>query len=121
MVSVVWVVSGVLAAVYLVSGGRKIVLRYAGARATQPWVADVTPGTFRLIAGVEIAGALALIFPVALDIVPLFAPLAALGLAILQAVAIAVHVNHREFRVLPVNIVLLVMAAFVAIARFNGV
>ncbi len=120
MNSVIWIVSGVLAAVYLISGARKIVLRYEGSKTTQAWVADVTPGTFRLIAGVEIAGALALIFPVALDIVPFFATLAAAGLTILQAVAIAVHVNHREYKVLPVNIALLLMAAFVAIARLLG-
>lgn len=121
MVSAVWIVSGLLAAVYLISGGRKVVLRYEGAKATQAWVADVTPGTFRLIAGVEIAGALALIFPVATGIVPFFAPMAAIGLTILQAVAIAVHVNHREHSVLRINVVLLVMSAFVAIARLAGV
>jgi len=119
--SVVWIVSGLLAAVYLVSGGRKVVLGYGVAKAKQPWVGDVTPGTFRLIAGVEIVGALALIFPVATDWVPFLAIMAAIGLTILQGVAIAVHVNHHEFKVIAGNVTLLLMAAFVAIARLAGV
>jgi hypothetical protein len=104
-----------------VSGIRKLMVRHEGARLTHAWVADVTSGTFRLIAVVEIAGALALIVPVATGIVPFFTVMAAVGLTILQAVAIAVHVNHREYSVLKINIVLLMMSAFVAIVRLVGV
>jgi uncharacterized membrane protein YphA (DoxX/SURF4 family) len=117
----VWIVSALLAAVYLVSGIRKLRLTHVGAKVTQAWVADITPGTFRLIAVVEIVGAVALIVPVATGIVPFFAVMAAAGLTILQGVAIAVHVNHREYSVLKINIALLLMAAFVAIARLAGV
>ena len=46
-------------------------------------------------------------------------PLAATGLALIQLLAIPVHVRRGEAtQALPVNVVLLAAAAFVAIARF---
>ena len=121
MVYAVWIVSGLLAGVYLFSGITKARTGYVASRATQAWVGDVTAGTFRLIAGVEIVGAVALILPAATGVVPVFSTMAAVGFTILQGVAIAVHVNHREYVVLKVNIALLLLAAFVAIARLAGV
>lgn len=121
MVLAVWIVSGLLAVVYLIAGSAKLRSGYDELKARNAWVGDITPGTLRLIAAVEIVGAIALIVPPAAGIVPVFATMAAVGFMILQGVAIAVHLNHREQRVLPVNITLLVMAAFVAIARYAGV
>ena len=63
-------------------------------------------------------GAIGLILPQATGIAPILTPIAALGLVAVQVGAITVHVRRKETKVLPVNIVLLLLALFVAIGRF---
>jgi hypothetical protein len=72
------------------------------------------------IGAVEILGAIGLILPQALDIAPVLTPLAATGLAVIQVGAIIVHGRRKETKALPMNVVLLVLAAFVAVGRFAG-
>jgi hypothetical protein len=47
-------------------------------------------------------------------------PIAAVGLVIVQVVAALVHLKLGETKSLPVNVVLLLLAAFVAVGRFLG-
>ena len=66
-----------------------------------------------------VLGAIGLIVPEATGIAPILTPIAALGLVAIQVGAIITHVRRKEAQVLPVNIVLLLMALFVAIGRFT--
>jgi len=54
-----------------------------------------------------------------LHIATFLTPLAAVGLILLMGGAIATHVRRREPQMVAVNLVLLVLAAVVAIARFG--
>lgn len=63
-------------------------------------------------------GAVGLILPQVTGIAPFLPPVAALDLAALQVGAMITHVRRKETSVLPVNLVLLVAALFVAVARF---
>ncbi|MGW5721141.1 DoxX family protein [Amycolatopsis sp. NPDC003865] len=119
---VLWIVSGVLAALYLGAGGMKLVTPREKLleNPNMGWTADFSAAAIKGIGAVEILGALGLILPWALDIAPVLTPLAATGLAVVQIGAIIVHARRKETKALPMNVVLLVLAAFVAVGRFAG-
>jgi hypothetical protein len=117
-----WVFAGIAAAVYLGAGGMKLVTPREKLleNPNLGWVNDFSAGAVRLIALAEVLGAIGLILPRALDIVPVLTPIAAVGLVIVAAGAIVVHARRKEPKAVPVNVVLLVLAAFVAVGRFAG-
>jgi hypothetical protein len=117
-----WVVSGILAVAYLAAGLNKLIKSKAAlvANANFSWTADFSQGALRGIGAAEVLGAIGLILPELTGIAPVLTPIAAVGLVLIQVGAIATHVRRKEFKVLPVNIVLLVLALFVAIGRLAG-
>lgn len=119
---VLWIAAGLLAALYLGAGGMKLATPREKLleNPRMGWTADFSEAALKGIGAVEILGALGLILPWALDIAPVLTPLAATGLAIVQVGAIVVHARRKETEALPMNVVLLVLAAFVAVGRFAG-
>ncbi|MEZ0447070.1 DoxX family protein [Cellulomonas sp. ICMP 17802] len=115
-----WIVAGLLAAAYLGAGIMKATQPLEKLKAVMPWTSEYSARTVRFVGVAEIAGAVGLILPWATGIAPVLTPIAATGLVVIQALAIRHHVQHREFQVLPVNVVLLLLALFVAIGRFAG-
>jgi hypothetical protein len=116
---VLWIVTGVLAAMYLAAGLTKVSQpREKLAAGQMGWAADFSDGAVKGIGAVELLGAIGLILPWALGIATILTPLAATGLVIVQVGAIVVHVRRKETKALPINVVLLLLAAFVAIGRF---
>jgi uncharacterized membrane protein len=116
MIVALWVVQVLLAAGFLAAG----VLhgfQYERARAQLKWPAAVPRGLMTFIGVSEILGAVGLILPGATRILPWLTPLAALGLAIIMVLAIGFHVTRREYPNIVFNMVLLVLAAFVAYGR----
>ncbi len=110
-----WIVAGLLALAYLAAGGMK---------ATQPieklvssglgWAADFPVGAVRAIGALEVLGAIALILPPLTGILPVLAPIAAVGLVLVQIAAIITHLARGENKTLAVNIVLLLLAVAAA-------
>ena len=121
MIVAVWTISGLLAAMYVSAGLGKVFGTRDKAIARTPYVEDFTQSSIKLIGAVEVLGAIGLILPTLTDIAPVLTPIAAAGLVLVQIGAIVVHVRRGELKVLPVNAVLLLAAAFVAVARFLGV
>lgn len=69
--------------------------------------------------GKEPLGAIGLILPLVTGILPWLTLLAAIGLALIQALAIlTAHLPRKEYNIIPVNVVLLALAAFVVIGRW---
>jgi hypothetical protein len=58
------------------------------------------------------------VLPWLTGIAPVLTPIAATGLVVIQALAMAVHVRRHEQKGLPMNIVLLLLALVVAVFRF---
>ncbi len=85
------------------------------------WVADVPVWLTRFIGSAEGLGALGLILPSLTRILPWLTPLAALGLSLVQVLALAVPISRGEFGVLPMNLVLLALALFVLWGRWKKV
>lgn len=113
--------SGLLTLAYLPAGGRKLTIAQDEAFTAFPWAERAGLSVLRTIGALEVLGAIGLILPMLTGILPLLTPIAAVGLVLVQIVAIALHVRRGEFQTLPVNVVLLLLALFVAIARFAGV
>ena len=113
-----WVVQVLLGVVFLGQG----ILKFAapdGLPAMLSWVYDVTgPGAVAL--GVaELAAAAGMILPGLTGIQPRLTSLAALGLVVVMAGAIVFHVGREEYQQIGFNVLLLVMAGFVAYGRWR--
>ena len=114
MLIATWIVSGLLAIAYLGSGGTKVLASYDKLKQQQAWVEDFSPRAVKTIGALEVLGAIGLILPPLLGILPVLAPIAAVALALVQLVAIIVHVRRLDdSNRLLVNIILLAMALFV--------
>ncbi|WP_072689855.1 DoxX family protein [Rhodococcus marinonascens] len=115
-----WVVAVVLAVVYLGAGLMKVAVPYKKLteNPNMAWAGDFSANSIRAIGVAELLGAIGLILPQATGIAEIFTPLAATGLAIVQVGAIIFHIRRKELQVLPVNVVLLLLAVFVAVGRF---
>ncbi len=112
-----WIAAGLLAAVYLAVGLTKLA-RGRALRHRMGWVDDFPDPVVRFIGLAEIAGALGLVLPKVTGTVPILTPIAGAGLVLLQVLAIAIHVRRGERAQLGINVLLLLLAAFVAVGRF---
>ena len=116
---VLWVVQALLAVLYLMAGGMKT-FNTVKARETMTWTQGRSDSFVRFVGTMELLGAVGLILPLLTDILPWLTVLAAIGLALIQLLAIStVHLPRKEYNVIPVNIVLLTLAVLVAFGRWT--
>jgi len=110
-----WIVGGLLALVYLLAGGTKLVRAPEKlVESGMAWAGSFPAGAVKVIGLVEVLGAVGLILPPLTGIAPVLAPVAAVGLALVQVGAIITHLVRGEAKALPANIVLLLVAVAVA-------
>ncbi|UED85145.1 DoxX family protein [Streptomyces profundus] len=115
-----WIVASLLAALFLFSGLMKLTqTREKMAASGYGFVEDVSDTFIRSIGVVEVLAAIGLILPAAVDIAPVFVPLAAVGVALLMVGAIVIHQRRKELQSVGLNTILLAAAVFVAWGRFG--
>jgi len=115
MTTTLWIIQGLLALAFLGAGAMKTLKSREEIIAMGlGWAEDFTDGTVRAIGTLEVAGALGLILPVLLDIVPVLTGVAAACLVLTMAGAGVVHVRRSEWGNLAPNLVLGGLSAFVA-------
>ncbi len=116
-----WIIAGLLAAGFTVSGSTKLFISYEKlAKAPGAgWVNDFSAGFVKALGAVEILGAVGLILPAALGIAPVLVALAAAGLATIMVGAAIVTFRRHEPRHTLVNLTYLALAAFEAWGRFG--
>jgi hypothetical protein len=110
-----WIVQGLLAALFLFAGGAKLVMsldQMAGPVALPGWF-------LRFIGVAEVLGALGLILPGLLRIRSGLTPLAAAGLVIIMAGATVIGLVGGMVAVALMNVVVALLAAFVAYGRWR--
>lgn len=113
-----WIVQILLAVAFAFVGFVKLATPVADlAGMVGPWTNDVPEFLIRFIGLAEVAGALGLILPALTRIQPRLTALAAVGLALVMLFAAIFHATRGEFGNIVPNIVLLVLAAFVAYGR----
>ncbi|MBZ6193488.1 DoxX family protein [Streptomyces olivaceus] len=105
-----WIVAGLLAAFYLYGGGVKVLHSRDRLRPMMAWVDSTPMPAVRAIGLVEVLGAAGLVLPPLTGVAPELAVAAAVGFAVLQIGATAVHLRLGDRRV-ALNLTLLVAAA----------
>ena len=93
-----WTLQGVLAAVFFAAGLMHFVRSKTqlSADPTMSWARSASQSTIWLIGLAQLAGAVGLLLPALLGILPGLVPLAGLGLALLMAGAVFTHLRLRQ-------------------------
>jgi DoxX-like family len=121
MDTALWIIAGLLAAVFLVAGANKLLIprdRLAKAPGGG-WVLDFGAGFVKTLGALEILGAAGLVLPALLDVAPILVPLAAAGLGLVMVGAATVEFRRREFKHVLVNLAYLALIVFLAWHRFG--
>jgi putative oxidoreductase len=116
-----WIAQGLLAAMYLMAGSMKA-FQPAKVRENpqMTWAKNRTDGFIRFVGISELLGALGLILPVITGVLPWLTVLAAVGLTLIQLLAIFTeHLPKKEYNVIPINVALIAIAIFVVIGRWT--
>ena len=114
-----WIVAGLLAVTYLLSGGAKLIMPKEKYAAKARWAEDFSAGSVKAIGALEVLAAVGLILPAALDIAPVLVPLAALGLVMIMVGAVFTRIRRHEATFMVADLVFLALAGFVAWGRFG--
>jgi hypothetical protein len=110
-----WIVQGLLAAVFLFAGGMKLVLPLEDLKGPVE-----VPGAFlRFIGVAEVLGAIGLILPSLLRIRPGLTPLAAAGLVIIMIGATVLTLAVGQVGPALISLVVGLLSAFVAYGRWR--
>ena len=123
MNTVIWILQGILAVMFLMAGIMKATqskdeLTIKG-NGRMDWVEDLSIGNIRLIGVLEVLAAVGLILPQWTGILPWLTPLAATGLVLTMIGSVILHMRRGDgAKSVSVNIMLLLVAAFVVYGRF---
>jgi VIT1/CCC1 family predicted Fe2+/Mn2+ transporter len=118
---VLWIIAVVLAAAFTLGALAQLLLpkdRYRHLHESQHWADDFTAGKIKVIGSVKLLGALGLILPAALDVVPVLTPIAACGLALFMSGAATTRFRRGEWRNMIGDLFFLGAFAFLAWGRF---
>ncbi len=115
-----WAAQVVLALMYAAAGFVKATRPKEWIDRTMGWSEDYDGPFVKFVGVVEILGAVGLVLPMLIGILPWLTPLAALGLAIIQVLAIGVHYRRNEvMQALPFNLALLALSLFILWGRWG--
>lgn len=115
-----WIVQILLALFYGFAGFTKLTTPPAELVSMGMAYAGDVPAALLLFVGTaEILGALGLLLQGLTKIKPILTPLAAVGLSVIQVLAMGLHMMRGELSVLPMNTVLLALSVFVVWGRMR--
>jgi hypothetical protein len=117
-----WIAQGVLALVLFGAGAVKLIKSkkdLIASGASMAWAEDFSAGVIKLIGVLEVAGAIGLVLPWALQTVPVLTPLAGVGAVLLFLAALAVHLRRHETKAVGGPILFALLGAFIALSRFG--
>lgn len=114
-----WVVQVLLALFFLMAGFNHGIRPLEEAVKTSPWITGIPAGLARFIGFAELAGAVGLILPAVTRIKPWLTPLAAVGLAIIMALAVPFHIMRGEANVIGIHVIVVALSVFVAWGRYR--
>ena len=119
---VLWILQSSLAILFIAFGCMKLVKSKDELKGhdTLHYVDDFSERDLKLIGILEILGAIGLILPQLTGILPWLVTLSSFGLVLTMIVAMIVHLRRGDgIKALMINIILLLMAAFITFGRFN--
>lgn len=115
---VLWIVQGLLAVAFLLSGGMKVVAPVENLKKNMPWAVNILVW-IRLLGIAEILGAIGIILPELTHILPWLTIAAAVGLAIVGISAAIFHGVRKEYNTIAPTVILFLLALFVIIGRLT--
>ena len=113
-----WIVQGILAAMFIMAGIMKATQSKANLAKNLPWVNDYSATQVKLIGIAELLGGIGLLIPWGTGIAAFLTPLAALGLALIMVLAAIYHLSKKEYKGICINLFLMALMLFVAGGRF---
>lgn len=110
----VWIVQILVTLVFLAAGFMKLATPYAELmmEPNMAWVGDFSATQIKIIAALEILGAIGLIIPMFVTKLKMLVPVAAIGIALVMVGAIVTHLGRNE--PIYVNAILFILTALVA-------
>ena len=113
---VLWIVQLLLAIFFVWAAWTKLFAPSEQLVHMLPWAAE-HPALVKVTGLVDLAGGLGIILPALTRITPILGVFAALGLVVLQMLAMIFHLSRGEAMLVPMNIILLLFATFVLWGR----
>ena len=118
MNTILWILQILLAALFFFSGSMKSTQSEQWlVTHNQTGVAGLSGTVIKFIGICEILGAIGLILPWWLNILPILTPIAAIGFCIIMVLAAPRHYRLREPKNVAINIIVFLLCAFVAYGR----
>lgn len=121
MNTVLWGIQGLLASFFLMPGFGKI------CNSKQKHIEDghLKPGAsvtpIRVLGVLELLGCVGIIVPWLTGIVPILTPVTAVCFCLVMIARIVIHMQKKEYKMLPMLLLVLALAAVVAWYRFGAV
>lgn len=116
---VLWIAQWLFAASFVGAALMKLAMPIAQLAQIWPWTGDLAPTMVRLLGVIDLLGGMGVLLPSLTRIKPRLTVVAAVACIALQLCAIAFHASRGELAGLPVNVVLIVIAAFIAWGRWS--
>lgn len=116
---VLWIAQWLFAASFVGAALMKLAMPIAQLAQMWPWTGELAPTMVRLLGVIDLLGGMGVLLPSLTGIKPRLAVVAAVACIALQLCAIAFHALRGELAALPVNIVFIVIAAFISWGRWS--
>ena len=117
----IWILQGLLAFLFCISGFLILLQPKEKLAAKMPFVMDYSPVMVKLIAFAHIAGALGLVWPLALHVYPVLTPLAASGLTLVMILAMRYNLKRNDSKSVVTDLVFAVLFLLIAFYRFKAI
>jgi len=117
MNAALWIIQIVLSIMMLVIGFMKTFYPLEKMKKFS-WTSRSSKGFVRFVGVSELLIGLGLILPELTGILPILTPLAAVSLCMIMLLAAIEHIKHKEKQDIGKNVIVFLLAAFVAIERF---
>jgi putative oxidoreductase len=114
-----WIVQGLTATLMLMSAYMKIATPILELSSKWKWTGELPETVVRLLGVIDLLGGIGIILPALLRIKPSLTPLAAVGIILLMISASVFHISRGESSVIGFNIMIMLLASFVAWGRYK--
>ena len=118
MNTTIWIFQGVVASALTVSDLIIMLMPKDKLVTKLSWVKEYYDGMRYFICYPKILGAMGLILPMYLDILPILSPIAACCIAVFMLLAMGYHFTKREYKEVPATIIFFESAVRIAYNRF---
>lgn len=116
MNTMIWTAQVVLAIILTLSGF--LILIFKGKlKHRLTWLHEYSPEMVIFICLTKIVGALGLVLPMCIGIMPILTPFSALGIALFMACAFYYHIDRKEYKDIPATVVFFMLALLIAYHR----